>query len=108
MPHHHHLLPLQVGEPPHDGGVVGEGPVPVELYEVLEGLLQDVQGGGPPGGPGQLDPLPGGEVLVGLLPEPGQALLQEADLGLQVHPGLAMSVQFKDIVVKSAYGESGE
>ena len=31
-----------------------------------------------------------------------------APLGLQVHPGLAMSVQFKDIVVKSAYGESGE
>jgi hypothetical protein len=29
-------------------------------------------------------------------------------IGLQVHPGLAMSVQFKDIVVKSAYGESGE
>ena len=31
-----------------------------------------------------------------------------APLGLQVHPGLAMSVQFKDSVVKSAYGESGE
>jgi hypothetical protein len=31
-----------------------------------------------------------------------------APLGLQVHPGLAMSVQFKDIVVTSAYGESGE
>ncbi len=31
-----------------------------------------------------------------------------APIGLQVHPGLAMSVQFKDIVVKSAYGESGE
>ncbi len=31
-----------------------------------------------------------------------------APLGLQVHPGQAMSVQFKGIVVKSAYGESGE
>ena len=31
-----------------------------------------------------------------------------APLGLQVHPGLVMSVQFKDIVVKSTYGESGE
>ena len=31
-----------------------------------------------------------------------------APLGLQVHPGIAISVQFKDIVVKSAYGESGE
>ena len=31
-----------------------------------------------------------------------------APIGLQVHPGLAMSVQFKDIVVKSAYGESVE
>jgi hypothetical protein len=31
-----------------------------------------------------------------------------APIGLQVHPGLAMSVQFKDIVVKSAYGEGGE
>jgi hypothetical protein len=30
-----------------------------------------------------------------------------APIGLQVHPGLAMSVQFKDIVVKSAYGDSG-
>lgn len=28
-------------------------------------------------------------------------------LGLQVHPGLAMSVQFKDIVVKIACRESG-
>jgi hypothetical protein len=31
-----------------------------------------------------------------------------APIGLQVHPGLVMSVQFKDVVVKSAYGESGE
>jgi hypothetical protein len=31
-----------------------------------------------------------------------------APIGLQVHPGLVMSEQFKDIVVKSAYGESGE
>ena len=31
-----------------------------------------------------------------------------APIGLQVHPGLAMSVQFKDIVVKSAYGENRE
>jgi hypothetical protein len=31
-----------------------------------------------------------------------------APLGLEVHPGLAMSVQFKDIVVKGAYGENGE
>jgi hypothetical protein len=31
-----------------------------------------------------------------------------APLGLQVYPDLAMSVQFRDIVVKSAYGESGE
>jgi hypothetical protein len=30
-----------------------------------------------------------------------------APLGLQVHPGLAMSDQFKDIVVKSAYEENG-
>ncbi len=31
-----------------------------------------------------------------------------APSGLQVHPGRAMSVYFKDIVVKSAHGESGE
>jgi hypothetical protein len=28
--------------------------------------------------------------------------------GLQVHLGLAMSVQFKDIVVKSAYEDAGQ
>jgi hypothetical protein len=33
------------------------------------------------------------------------AYLGSAPIGLQVHPGLAMSVQFKEIVVKSAYGE---
>jgi hypothetical protein len=31
-----------------------------------------------------------------------------APIGLQVHPDRALSVQFKDIVVQSAYGESGE
>ncbi len=31
-----------------------------------------------------------------------------APIGHQVHSGLAMSVQFKDVVVKSEYVESGE
>ncbi len=88
MADHHHRSPLEPGSPADDGWIVGEAPVPVELPEALEDLVDIVLGIGTPGMAGDLGYLPGGQAAVDLLRLAAGLALEPLDLFADVEVGL--------------------
>ena len=85
--HDQHRLAAELGEPAHDGPVGSEAPIALDLEEVGEELVEVVERVGPVGVPGELDDLPGREVVEDLDLEPLGLPLQLLDLVAHIDRG---------------------
>ncbi len=103
-PDDHHLVVIQPRESADHGPIIGKKPVAVQFGEVAERHLQIVQRVGAFGMPGQLHPLPGGQIGKNLAPRfldlffdlPGFLLQTDAEgVGFGVFPQLLqLALQF--------------
>src|SRR5207237_3044744 len=75
-----HGLPLEAAEPPHDGLVVAEDAIAVELDEILEEEAEEVEGVRTLRVTGELRALPRGQGAIDPLLQSPEALLAAMDL----------------------------
>ena len=91
---HQDLVPVQLGKPGQDGPVVAEVPVAVQLEELLEDQRQVVGRVGAVLVPGNLDRLPGIQMIVDLLGHVGQFAAQSPDFVLRFRAAVSRAYQF--------------
>ena len=108
VPDGHDRVALEAREPAHDGLVVAEDAISVQLDEILEEKAEQVERVGPLRMPGKLGPLPRGQAAVDLLLEALQALIERPILARPARrPGAGSAIRFSARGRRSDSSSSG-